>query len=278
MIVTWKKRMWEPRAARTVMGCGRERMDTSAFSSKMETLPGALSPEEEFSQWDINPVSSRLLPGTGQLYVYYSKMQIIFLRNVGRWKTDDGRTATKSFILRNYSACAWHSASSRSKTKGGEILLILPERRRNPSVSLRHIITDSAWHFEASAPSEGKVLFSWLFTHQVWCRGLGPRGVYSLHTVFKNEELGEQYGNVLLHEGLDRKKKKKKCWAVNLPSVQDTAHSASLKCWCHIFFTSSAFQQSWKPRKRWGLDSCSDERKKTPTKHKDWKGHYFVQL
>lgn len=114
MIVTWKRRTWEPRAARTVMGCGRERMDTSAFSSKMETLPGALSPEEEFSQWDINPVSSRLLPGTGQLYVYYSKMQIIFLRNVGRWKTDDGRTATKSFILRNYSACAWHSASSRS--------------------------------------------------------------------------------------------------------------------------------------------------------------------
>lgn len=150
--------------------------------------------------------------------------------------------------------------------KRGEILLILPERRRNPSVSLRHIITDSAWHFEASAPSEGKVLFSWLFTHQVWCRGLGPRGVYSLHTVFKNEELGEQYGNVLLHEGLDRKKKKYICWAVNLPSVQDTAHSASLKCWCHIFFTSSAFQQSWKPRKRWGLDSCSEERKKK--KHK----------
>lgn len=54
------------------------------------------------------------------------------------------------------------------------------------------------------------MLFSWLFTHQVWCRGLGPRGVHSLHTVFKNEELGEQYGNVLLHEGLDRKKKKKK--------------------------------------------------------------------
>lgn len=31
-----------------------------------------------------------------------------------------------------------------------------------------------------------------------------------MHTVFKNEELGEQYGNVLLHEGLDRKKKIKK--------------------------------------------------------------------
>lgn len=52
------------------------------------------------------------------------------------------------------------------------------------------------------------MLLSWLFTHQVWCRGLGPRGAYSLHTVFKNEELGEQYGNVLLHEGLDREKKK----------------------------------------------------------------------
>lgn len=70
----------------------------------METLPGALSPEEEFSQWDINPVSSCLLLGAGQLYVYYSKMHIIFLRNVGRFKTDDRRMPAKSFILRNYSA------------------------------------------------------------------------------------------------------------------------------------------------------------------------------
>lgn len=50
----------------------------------METLPGVVSLEEEFSEWNINPVSSRLLLGAGQLYVYYSKMQIIFLRNVGQ--------------------------------------------------------------------------------------------------------------------------------------------------------------------------------------------------
>lgn len=87
LLMTWKRRMWEPRAA--------------------------LGPEEEFSQWDINPVYSHLLLGAGQLYVYYSKMQIIFLRNVGCCKTDDRWMAAKSFILRNYSAWVWHSASSR---------------------------------------------------------------------------------------------------------------------------------------------------------------------
>lgn len=39
MIVTWKRGMWEPRAVRTVMGCSRERMDTSAFSPRWKHYP-----------------------------------------------------------------------------------------------------------------------------------------------------------------------------------------------------------------------------------------------
>lgn len=40
-------------------------------------------PEEESSRWDINPVSPRLPLAAGQLYLYYSKMQIVFLLDVG---------------------------------------------------------------------------------------------------------------------------------------------------------------------------------------------------
>ena len=66
-----------------VAGGGIEGMNTHVFSLS-RNHPQIPQPEgEEFSLWDINPISSCLLLRTGQLYLYYSKMWIIFLQNVG---------------------------------------------------------------------------------------------------------------------------------------------------------------------------------------------------
>lgn len=264
------------------MGCGRERMDTSAFSPRWKRYPKPSAHRTNFLSG-----ASILLPHTS----CWAQVNYMFITAKCRSFSCKTEAAARLMIVEwLQNLLFWENIlpelgilqalglkQNRGRGKEG-ILLILSERLWNPSVSLRHIITDSAWHFEASAPSEGKVLFSWLFTHQVLCRGLGPRVVYSLHAIFKNEELGEQYGNVWLHEGLDRKKKKrKKTLDPKSAKCAGMPHSASLKCWCHIFFTSSAFQQSWKPRKRWGLDNCIYEREKKRNT-KIGKGHYFVLL